>query len=119
MDTRLEPTITAVLADAGGAERVGPVAPELAQNYPNPFNGNTTLGYKLPLSDDASVPAIEIFAANGQRVKRMAVQGTESGVGQLVWDGTNDRGRPLATGIYVAVLRAADAIATRKVTLVR
>jgi hypothetical protein len=118
MDTRLEPTATAVLAHAGAADSVSPSVPELAQNYPNPFNGNTILGYRLPQVED-SAPVIEIFAANGQRLRRIAVQDTESEFGQVMWDGTDDEGLALATGVYFAVLKAADAVAARKLTLVR
>ena len=89
--------------------------PELAQNFPNPFNGKTTLRYTLPKTSSAD---IEIFAANGQKVRTIEVQ-TGLGSQRIAWDGSDDSGRPVATGVYVARLRTDDAVVARKVTLVR
>jgi hypothetical protein len=122
MDTRLGPTITAVVSYAAASGQVEPPTPELLQNYPNPFNGSTVLRYALPSAAgtaDAANSAIEIYATNGQRVRRMAVQGIDGGAQQVIWDGTDGEGRPLATGVYIACLRVGDTVATRKVTLVR
>ena len=77
MDTRLDPMVTAVLINLD-ATATTPSSNALSQNYPNPFNSTTTFRFEL----DGSSPArLEIFALNGQRVRRLEIdQGFEASV---------------------------------------
>ena len=119
VDTRLPPAITAVLDDAIAIVTTDGLPgsnSELEQNYPNPFNGSTTWRYTLR---SAATAALEIYAANGQRVRTMPQGRREAGRHTISWDGTDDDDHALATGVYLARLRAGESVVTRKLTLVR
>ncbi|MFQ6029024.1 MAG: FlgD immunoglobulin-like domain containing protein, partial [Dehalococcoidia bacterium] len=92
----------------------------LAQNYPNPFNPSTTLGYELPAR---AVVVLTIHDLLGRRVRRL-VQGVEGpGYQSAVWDGTDDRGRPVSSGVYLYRIQAGPPAGgftqTRKMVLLR
>ncbi|MCZ6674181.1 MAG: T9SS type A sorting domain-containing protein, partial [Verrucomicrobia bacterium] len=89
----------------------------LHQNYPNPFNPATTLRFDLP--DDSKVN-IEIFNIIGQRVRHL-LRGQDMLAGQhsLRWNGRDDGGKPLSTGVYVVRLKAADFVKSKKVMLLK
>jgi len=118
MDTRLVPPITAVLDDDAIATTDGlpGSSPELEQNFPNPFNASTTWRYTL---SSAARPSLDIYATNGQRVKTILQGRREAGRYTIDWDGTDDNGHSLATGVYLARLQAGEAVVVRKLTLVR
>ncbi len=118
VDTRLPPSITAVLDDgfATAADGLPGTSPELEQNYPNPFNSSTIWRYRL---HSTTVATLDIYAANGQRVRRIPQGRRAAGYYTINWDGTDDDGHSLATGVYIARLAAGDAVVTRKLTLVR
>ncbi|NIT56218.1 MAG: T9SS type A sorting domain-containing protein, partial [Aliifodinibius sp.] len=67
-------------------------------NYPNPFNPTTTIEYQLPR---ASTVKLVIYNTLGQMVRTLVNQSMEAGVHQAVWDGRNERGKQVASGIYV------------------
>jgi hypothetical protein len=70
----------------------------LVGSYPNPFNPSTTINYEL--SKDASVK-MEIYDAMGRKVRSL-VDGTKSaGYYSVVWNGRNDQGRDVASGVYL------------------
>jgi len=79
-----------------------PKAFELHQNYPNPFNPQTTIEYDLP---DASRVTVEIFNLVGQRI-RLLLNSKNQGPGymQVVWDGHDDSGRLMGSGVYLCRL---------------
>ena len=118
MDTRMERPITAVLDDeVAMASTDGlPGRPDLEQNYPNPFNSSTTFRFAL---NSRATPSLEIYAANGQQVRTILLGHREVGRYTIQWDGTDDDGHPLATGVYIARLQVGDAAVTRKLTLIR
>ena len=98
-------------------ERVGlPAGPQLRQNAPNPFNSGTALSWFQLRSGPAR---LEVFALNGQRVAVLHEGPRKAGLHRLRWDGRDDRGRPLASGVYVYRLVTAEAVQTRKLTLLR
>ena len=70
---------------------------ELLQNYPNPFYPATTITYSLP--QDSHV-MLQVFNALGQRVKLLVDADLQAGVNTVHWDGLDDSGRRLASGIY-------------------
>ncbi len=93
-----------------------PLSFELAQNYPNPFNPSTTIRYALPAPMEIN---LSIYNVLGQRV-RTAVSGRQLAGGHtLVWDGTNDVGKPVASGVYFYRLKAGPFVKTRKMMLIR
>jgi subtilisin family serine protease len=93
-----------------------PARPALA-GYPNPFNPRVTLRFALPADGPAT---LEIHDLAGRLVRRLLDGPLTAGDHEAVWDGRDDDGRAVASGQYLARLRAADAApATRKLTLVR
>lgn len=74
---------------------------ELLQNYPNPFNATTAIVYNLP-NIGAQPASVQLFIYNslGQRVKTLIDQRQNSGRQVAYWDGTDDNGQSMASGIY-------------------
>ena len=75
-----------------------PSAYALWPNYPNPFNPATSLRYDLPESGHV---LLEVFSVTGQRVTRLVDGWVDAGHHRLKWDGRNDRGQGVASGVYL------------------
>jgi alpha-N-arabinofuranosidase len=88
----------------------------LWQNFPNPFNARTSLQYQIPR--DAEVD-VKIYNSLGQLVKTLLHERQMPGQYQLHWDGRDDRGREVASGIYLCYLHAGQFQRTCKMSLVR
>jgi len=79
---------------------------ELSQNYPNPFNSTTTIHYALPRRDEGglgnqSVQAtLKIYNLLGQEVLTLIDKEQEPGYYTIHWDGRDEHGREVASGIY-------------------
>jgi len=84
---------------------------------PNPFNPRTEIHFRLPRAGRVD---LDIHDARGRLVHRLIRgQSHEEGPGVVTWDGTDDRGRVLATGLYLARIRAGGFSAISKLTLLR
>ena len=101
----------------GGGKLVAlPDSPQLAQNAPNPFNSQTVLSYFL----NAPGPArLEVFTLTGQRVAILHQGPQQAGYHRLHWNGRDDAGRPVASGMYLYRLVTDEGVLTRKLTLLR
>ena len=98
-------------------EMIGlPDGPQLRQNAPNPFNSETVISWFQLRPGPARV---EVFALTGQRVAVLHEGPKKAGIHRLRWAVRGDRGRPLASGVYVYRLVTAEAAETRKLTLLR
>lgn len=89
-----------------GVEPVGETVPEvyaLEQNYPNPFNPSTEIRFSLRT---AGTTKLEIYAVSGQRVRTLVDGRFSAGTYKVTWDGTNEVGSPVASGIYVYRIEA-------------
>ena len=91
----------------------------LLPNYPNPFNPETWIPYQL--AKDADV-TLHIYAVNGQLVRMLTLGHQTSGMYQncsraAYWDGKNELGEPVASGVYFYTLTAGDFSATRKMLI--
>ena len=93
-----------------------PDSPQLAQNAPNPFNSQTVLSYFLHAPGPAHV---EVFALNGQRVAVLRQGPQQAGYHRLRWNGRDDAGRPVASGMYLYRLVTDEVVLTRKLILLR
>ena len=93
-----------------------PDSPQLAQNAPNPFNSQTVLSYFLHAPGPAHV---EVFALNGQRVAVLRQGPQQAGYHRLRWNGRDDAGRPVASGMYLYRLVTDEGVLTRKLMLLR
>ena len=103
-----------------------PAAPELRpdetallHNYPNPFNPETWIPYQLAESAEVTV---HIYAASGVLVRTLALGHQPAGIYQhrsraVYWDGKNEVGESVASGVYFYTLTAGDFAATRKMLI--
>jgi hypothetical protein len=88
----------------------------LHQNYPNPFNPTTTLRYDLP--EDALVN-ITIYDMMGRQVKSLINQTQDAGFKSVIWNATNDFGKPVSAGVYLYQIQAGDFVQTKKMVLLK
>ncbi len=111
-------SITIDGADALSAYLEGLIPDEFAlhQNYPNPFNPVTTLRYDLP---EADLVSITIYDMLGREVKTLINQTQEAGYRSVIWDATNDYGKPVSAGIYLYQIHAGEYISTKKMVLLK
>lgn len=97
----------------GGAQLPSEYA--LSQNFPNPFNPTTSFTLSLP---EASDYAIRVFNITGQSVKSFAGH-LEAGVHTIMWDGRNDQGSQVASGVYFYKAEASGFTETRKMMMLK
>ncbi|GAB4340839.1 MAG: hypothetical protein Kow0037_27000 [Calditrichia bacterium] len=89
----------------------------LEQNYPNPFNPTTTIRYQLP---EVSRVSLQIYNILGQRVRTLVNNVKQSaGKYRIVWDGKNDAGTKMASGIYIYRIQAGNYTQVRKMVLMK
>ncbi len=88
----------------------------LSQNYPNPFNPVTTIRYELPKSGSVR---LEVFDILGRVVRTLVDQTQEAGYHSISWDGRNDMGEALSSGVYYLRMEAGQYRAVVKMALVR
>jgi hypothetical protein len=88
----------------------------LDQNYPNPFNPITTLRYELP---ENGLVNITIYDMVGRQVKTLVNQRQDAGYRSIIWDATNDNGKPVSAGIYLYQIQAGGNMQTKKMVLLK
>ena len=88
----------------------------LEQNYPNPFNPTTTIEFVLKQQTDVSVAVYNLI---GQRVRTLVNDNRKAGAYQVVWNGTNDLGQKVSSGIYFYKIEAGDFVDTKKMVLMK
>ena len=95
-----------------------PNQPELEQNFPNPFNPGTTIRFELK---EGSAVSVEVFDLTGQRVRTLADLGPlVAGHYEVAWDGRDERGEAVASGVYLYALSAAGSrVVVRKMVLMK
>ena len=80
---------------------------KLSQNYPNPFNPTTNVKYELP--KDCKVD-LTIYNIRGQKVATIANNFQTAGYHQVMWNGTNDLGQKVSSGVYFLRMQTEDFI---------
>jgi hypothetical protein len=103
-------------AAAGEIELV-PQRFELLQNYPNPFNPETSLRYNLPAAGDVR---LEVFDVLGRKVRTL-VNGEHKNAGyhHTLWNGRDDNGRQVASGVYIYRVVSGQQSLSRKMILMK
>ena len=91
-------------------------AAEVFQNYPNPFNPETWIPYQLFESADVQ---ITIYAQSGEAVREFNLGHQARGAKTLYWDGKNQNGETVASGIYFYQFRAGDTDSIQKMWLLK
>ena len=88
----------------------------LQPNRPNPFNPITTISYDLPQGGRVK---LAIYDVNGRLVKELVSVTQVAGRYDVVWDGHDDRGQTVASGVYFYRLVAGQFAQTRKMVLLK
>ena len=116
-----------VLADTlGGVIPTGgsPVLPtsfKLEQNFPNPFNSSTTIRFEVPFEQGRSEvhTTLTVYNILGQKVRTLLDERKTAGRYHVIWDGRNDQGSSVASGIYFYRLRIGGNAESKKMTLLK
>lgn len=104
-----------ILGLSGGSIDLTPKVTLLHGNYPNPASRSTSIPYSLASNDRA---LIQVFDIHGRLVKTIVNRSPGIGHHTVDWDGTNDRGAPVAAGSYFYRLSVGDVEQTRRLILV-
>jgi hypothetical protein len=100
-----------------------PLRTALAQNVPNPFNPATIIAFSVGVEDARGARmtrvTLSIYDVSGKRVAVVAERDMAPGRYEMVWDGLDANGAPLASGVYFARLSVGDEAFTKKMVLVR
>ena len=109
-------SIDGVAAPPAGVEDIPAVGTYLFVNRPNPARPETMIRFRLAANDVAKV---SVFDASGRRVRELLNGSQSAGEHQVIWDGRDDAGHQLASGVYLYKLESGDYRAERKMLLVR
>jgi hypothetical protein len=100
-----------------------PVRISLAQNYPNPFNPTTSIKYTIGGRAEAVQGAVHatlcIYNIMGQRVRTLVDEMMQPGSHEVIWDGRNDRGWEVSSGVYFCRLQADGLTDCRRMLLLK
>jgi hypothetical protein len=88
----------------------------LGQNYPNPFNPTTTIKYQLPKKADVR---IVIYNMLGQVVRKVVNRSVDAGYHEVVWDGLNESGSRVSTGVYFYRMETDEFVKTHKIIMMK
>jgi hypothetical protein len=88
----------------------------LKQNYPNPFNPTTQIRYELP---KAGRVVLSIYNALGQEVRRLVDREQPAGYHLMTWNGRDQQGKPVPSGVYHYRLQAGGYVATKKMVMAK
>jgi hypothetical protein len=89
---------------------------DLFQNYPNPFNPSTTISYQINEKNNVS---LKIFNTLGQEVRTIVNQKQNPGNYSFVWDGMNNNGKAVGSGIYIYRLKLDNVVLSKKMILIK
>ncbi|MGB6647354.1 MAG: FlgD immunoglobulin-like domain containing protein, partial [Bacteroidota bacterium] len=105
-----------IIADVKVVDTQVPNEYALNQNYPNPFNPTTNISFSLPQQEHVK---IEIYNVLGDLVKTLADQVFAPGTIAITWDGMDDNGTMVASGMYIYRLRAGSFSAAKKMAMLK
>ena len=112
LDVQKISTTTGVKSVSGNA----PHSFELSNNYPNPFNPSTKINFGIP--NDGMVSLV-VYNVLGQRVRTLADAPMAAGQYSITWDGRNDAGSTLSSGVYFYRLQAGATAIVKKMLLLK
>jgi hypothetical protein len=93
-----------------------PTKIELSPSFPNPFNASTEIKYSLPFEHQVSITIFDIL---GRKIRTLIEENQQPGYKSVIWDGRNDHGEPVSSGIYLYRLTVADMVITKQMTLLK
>ncbi len=87
-----------------------------ARNYPNPFNPVTKIEFNMPQSGHLE---LKVYNVRGELVKTLVDETRPAGAGFIMWDGTNDQGSSVSSGVYFYEARNGDKVQVSKMALIK
>ena len=102
--------------DGSVALELIPMQYALYQNFPNPFNPVTEIQFDIP---DMNAVQLVVYNLMGQEVRRLVNGEIQAGYHRIVWDGLNDQGEPVSTGVYIYSLTSPSFHSTKKMVLLK
>jgi len=103
---------------AGAGEEPVPLVTALKSNYPNPFNPSTTISFELNAENIENIE-IEIFNLKGQKVKILVNEKLDAGTHHVIWNGKDENGKPVSSGVYFYQMKAGKFVSTKKMILMK
>ena len=88
----------------------------LQQNYPNPFNPETQISFTIPRALRVS---LKIYNITGQEVRTLVNDNKSAGTHTVRWDGSNNQGIKVASGVYVYTIKAGNFLQSKKMTFMK
>ncbi len=89
---------------------------QLLQNYPNPFNPETIIEFQVP---ERGRVELNIYNMVGQKIRSLVNDSRPVGTYRVMWDGRDDYGNLVATGVYLYQLRGTNALITKKMMFIK
>lgn len=111
----VEMTVSPAVALPGGGDPL-PGKFILHQNYPNPFNPFTNIGFRI---SDRGFVSLEVFDVIGRKITTLVKGELLPGEHEFRWDGRDEAGRQVGSGVYIYRLRAGDFVQSLKMLLLR
>jgi len=112
--------LQAFYGQSNGKETVVPQSFALFQNSPNPFNMSTTITYDIPNQSQGTVPVkLAIYNTQGQLVRTLEEQSRTAGRYTVSWNGMDDFGNTVASGVYFYKLSAGKVVLSKKLAIMK
>ena len=89
---------------------------ELQQNYPNPFNHSTVINYTL---HQPTRLILKIYDSTGREIRTLVNEYQQKGEKSIIWDGLDNSGNPVSSGIYIYRIQAGNFKQSRKMTFLK
>jgi|GEM_PF-4901461 len=117
-ESPLSASVTAIASSPVGIDPITgmPVSFELYQNFPNPFNPSTTIVFDIP---EPATVNLAVYNMLGQVVRTLVAGKLEAGRQNVQWDGKNEFGERLSSGVYLYRIEAGNFVQTRKLVLMK
>jgi hypothetical protein len=109
--------LTSVEEDLDG--KITPNTYLVARNYPNPFNPSTIISFSIPYDLTNSQTELVVYNIQGEVIKKLVNEVLPSGNYLTRWDGTNESGAQVTSGVYIYSLKVADRFVSGKMTLMK
>lgn len=116
-DTEIKENYIHVTEGTSANEDIVPTTSQLIGNYPNPFNPTTTISFSV--TQTSPFVTLEIFNLKGQKVKQLVNETLPAGSHSVIWNGTNDSGKSVTSGIYFYKMKTGSYTYTRKMILMK
>ncbi|MFC1558305.1 T9SS type A sorting domain-containing protein [candidate division KSB1 bacterium] len=89
---------------------------KLNQNYPNPFNAGTTVKYQIP---EPGRVTVFVYSVLGQKISVLVDEYKDAGYYSALWDGRNDQGISVSSGIYICVMKSGTFVRSFKMVFLK